>query len=454
MSEILAPLEQLPQTTRGLMIGTLRAASATLSASERAAETFRSTSSSMVAVRRTALRLNFLIARDGEEVLFFFVKRRLPTVRALSAKIHVVIDASPPLSPQERNAAERAAELPNQSAERTSYRLRVPRFLWARPSPAELGSYAPPGTTRQSGVMFRLGPNATQVLALNHPQDARRTTVSFQSIGQHAIPAPNRASKPFLLLAAALRDWLQSTSAPATELSLSLPDNPAVQTDVQVTLHWLIESYLEMERAAPRDRLSDSQRRGLSPRYLVSRYDAEIAVCVDHNGQFATVKSRDTVDIGMRLSVRREHARLVAAIDLLPPDFLCAGTLRSSFLQSLEMQFQKEPPKLPSLESASDWATFFSTANAQAIVFRTNKQGEQDREIFILPGNIDGKERTLMVRCAARVDTKRTPEKVELSECSVCYDSWAIESPLLDEETALYFFRLSTALRDWLQLLS
>ncbi len=454
MSDILAPLEQLPQTTRGLMMGTLRAAAATLSKSEPTWPTTPLLHASLVAVKRTSLQLKFLIARDGEEVLFFFVKRRFPTVRALSAQIHVVIAASPPLSLQEREALARNDATSSRSSAQTRYRLRVPSFLWAQPSSADLARYAPPGTTAQTGVLFRLGAHADEILALNHPQEPRRTTVCFERLAETATPVPSRTARPFLLLTSALRDWILSAGAGGTEIPLTLPANPAAQSDVQITLHWLIESYLAMEEIPSHDHSSKPMQRGLSPRYLVSRYEAEVAVCVDRSGHFASAKSEDTVDLGMRLSIRREQACLVATIDLLPPDFLCAGALRERFLQALDALQRKAGLKLPGLPTADAWSDFLATAQNDAIVFRASKRGDLDREIFILPGKVDGQERTLIVRCTAKVDMRATPEKIELAESSVGYDSAAPLGSLLDEETAGYFFRLSAALRDWLQFLS
>lgn len=452
MSDVIAPLEQLPQTTQALMAATLKAAATTLTASEDRIHSEPLHRAALWAVRKTALDLRFLIARDGEEVLFFFVKRQLPTAIALSVRLRVVIEAHPPASPLEPNRPAIPGQAKMESSDRAQHQLRIPPFLWLKPDAAALSLYAPPESTSRRAVLFRVGTAAQSVLAIRDPEDARKAMLCLTPVGKPVRPLPVRAAEPFLLLAETLRDWLLSSMSTATLHEVRIPENPSQQTDVHVTLHWFVESFLAMERASPSP---DIEARGsLNPRYLVSCFQAELQLAVDDSGLLATEKTKTRTELGMRLRLTRERGQLRALIDLLPPDFLCSGPLRESFLTALEARCRRGGPPLPQLASGDAWSSFLSSARSRAVVLRTGKTGAHDQEVFILPGTCGEKPRTVLVRAVAQVDTRPQTPQVALSQESIAYDSFAPTPQLLDEEITGYFLRLSASLRDWLRLLS
>lgn len=452
MSDVFAPLEQLPQTTRAFCAQTLRAAEITVEQSQRRMDREPLHRAAMWVVRRTQLDFRFLIARDGEDVLFFFVKRQLPSALALSAHLVVSMEAAPPVSPQTPSRDGRTA--PTQGEAATRYRLRIPSFLWAKPDASARTKYAPPGTDERNGILFRVGSHAEWVLAIRDPEHPKKAALCFGPLGQSARPLPLRVADPFLRLTETLRDWLLGPTGSGDIHDLRFPENPSHQSDVHVTLHWFVESYLAMERESAAADSALSSRAMNRPRYQVSGYQAELQVCVDEQGQFANPQTPNPINIGLRLSLRRDRGWLTALIDLLPPDFLVDGALHASFLSALESLFRKEPHPIPQITDADGWSEFLSSARSHAVVFRTGKDGKQDREVFLLPGSCAGKKRTLLVRAMASVSWQKKDPHVALQKGEVCYDSLSASPDLLDEEVASYFLRLCSSLRDWIGRLS
>ena len=92
-------------------------------------------------------------------------------------------------------------------------------------------------------------------------------------------------------------------------------------SDVHATLYWLVEGYRSLEaeqKTTPAEPLPPALA-AILPSYRTEDYTAEISLCVDHAGRFATPKERQPVSLTMHLEVRREQGALVARIMLGPP---------------------------------------------------------------------------------------------------------------------------------------
>ena len=95
----LATLEELPFTTRELASATIQAGRQLLSRSAADIAPGAAPQQGLLAIRRTALELKFYVARDGQEILFFFVKRQRPTMRSLAARLQLTLVAVPESAP-------------------------------------------------------------------------------------------------------------------------------------------------------------------------------------------------------------------------------------------------------------------------------------------------------------------------------------------------------------------
>ena len=447
----LAPLEELPRATRELARATLQAGRTLVSASVAGLSAEPSAPRALHAIRRTVLQLHFFIARSGEEIIFFFFKKQLATIRPLEARLqlalHAVPDSPAPAPAPTHSGATLAA------AEACSYRLLVPPFLKARPSAEELASYAPPGTTAENGILLCIGPEGRHVLGIRDPEAEAGAAAVYTT--QTRQPLTGWPAEPFLELTETLRAWLTATKATDQEVSLALPTDPGAMSDVHATLYWFVEAYrsVEAEQKADQARPLPQPLASIAPRYRIEDYTAELSLCVDRTGHFATPKERQPVALGMHLEVRRELGALVARITLMPPDFLSSGTLRATFLQQLKKSLSSGRLKKLGMTQADHWSSFVDSATERAVVLRTNRENDTDTDVVVLPGTWQDQPRTLILQVTAKVDVNAQPLNVQLSGVALSYDSQASAQALLDDGTVTYFMRLMTALKDWLFVL-
>jgi len=452
MSNVLAPLEELPITTRQLVTATLRSGRQLLKESAaNLTESQLRLSAGLWTIRRAAIDLRFLIARQGEEVFFFFVRRQLPTVQPLRARLQVSFQTAAPTVPSDEFPP---AYQKRRGREEALYCLQIPFFLWARPSQEEWAQNAPLGTTADNGVLFRLGKEGRSVLGIRSPELGTRAACSYKEEGSAARLLTGWPVEPFLEFAQTLRAWLMGEQSRCTELDLELPSDPSQMSDVHVTLYWFVEGFRAMEAANQEPDPKSDPLAPIIPSYEPTEYRAEISLSVDEKGHFATAQSRDLVCLGMRLSVRRECGTLLARVALEPPDFLCSGGLRDSFLAALRQSVPRSVPPSFDLREAGVWSDFVSSAEARAVVFRVAKDGEIDEDVVILPGRVQGSARTLILKTSAVVDASAQPAKIRLYRAALSYDSQVAGPQSLDDETVGYFLRLARVLKDWLDLLA
>ncbi len=455
MPDTLAPLEELPQTTREFVTSTIASGIRLLSQSAALFKPDQSAISGLFALRSAILNLHFFVARDGEEVIFFFFKKERPTVTPLQAELTATVQAVAQTAPSAPPSAS-AAPTPVTSAAASvpcSYRLLVPPFLVARPSAQDLADYAPPGTTADNGILLRLGADGSHVLGVRDPAAGKNATAVFTTLSRQ--PLDGWSAEPFLELIETLRQWLSADDGRGQELDLLLPSDPGSMTDVHVTLYSFVAAYLSMEAEAQR-----AQAQPLPPplpffvpSYAVQDYTAEISLCVDESGRFATTDQGELVSLGLRMTVSRETANLVARITLHPPDFLFSGSLHQVFLAQLRGSMPGSVLKSINMPTADQFNDFLDSAADRTVVFRTEHDGDSDVDIVVLPGTFGGNPRTLILRTIAVVDTKANPPSVKLSGITLSYDSKLSGKQLLDDKTVTYFMRLLTALKDWLTVL-
>jgi hypothetical protein len=446
----LSILEELPFATRELASATLRAGRQLLSSSAAGIAPEAAQQQGLVTLRRTALELKFFLARDGQEVRFFFVKRQRPTVRSLAGRLQLTLLAVPP--PSSATAAEPSQSGAGRSAttEACSYRLMVPPFLLIRPTPDELTRYAPAGTTAENGVLLRTGPSGQYVLGIRNPEAEKNAQVVYTT--RERQPLDRFWAEPFLDLVETLRAWLAGGASAATEVPLPVPTDPSAMSDVHAILYWFVRGYCSMEHAYTLAQPLPPPLAMLMPSYQTAEYQAEINLCVDRLGRFVRPDEPQPMALGMKLTVGRELGQLVARVTLSPPDFLVAGEMHATFLGELRRSTPNKVLKALEL-SPSDWSDFLSSAAERLVVFRVERSSSGDTDAVVLSGTWRREQRTLILRTVAKVDAAAKPMTVKLSEVTLCYDSLAGSGQTLDNQIVTYFMRLALALKQWIAAL-
>lgn len=448
-----APLEELPMTTRELARATLRAGRTLVRASVARRSSQPGPPRALLAIRRTSLQLHFFIARSGEEIIFFFFKKQLGTIRPLEAQLQISLCVRQELPAT--NTPPAVATTGAAPAESCSYRLVAPPFLKLRPTAAELAIYAPDGTTVESGVLLYIGPQGRHVLGILNPEAGSRAAALYTTPTRQALTG--WPAEPFLELTETLRAWLADTQSNDPEVNLAIPTDPSAMSDVHATLYWFVAAYrsVEAEQKAASAEPLPPPLATIVPSYGLEEYTADIALCVDRTGRFATAKERQPVSLALHLEVRRELGALVARIKLSPPDFLASGALRATFLAKLRSGTPSATLKSIGMPQVALWSEFLDSATERAVVLRTSRDitSDTDTDVVVLPGTWQGRARTLILQTQAKVDVKAQPVHVALLAVALRYDSQASTKALLDDDTVTYFMRLAAALKHWLAVL-
>lgn len=449
MTAVLAPLEELPTTTTALVRATLHAQQGLLERST--ARLLSATlSDSVWMVRKASLQLHFFIARSAEQVLFFFARTALPEVRPLSVQLAVTVEAAPHPTPAVvSEAAQRLSALP-------IHLLTVASCLVAQPSAQDFAQHAPPGTTAEDGILFRMGTDQRSYLGIRHPARGLSAQLCYHQEGQPATMLRGFPVAPFLELAQSIRCALLEPDDASQALPIQLPHDPGALSDVHVSLFWLIEGFRLME-AGLMQTAQASPFQQLAVRYEPSVYQAELALRLNQQGFFVSDPAVDAVSLGLRVCVLRERGSLLVRLSLLPPDFLVHGLLRDSFLQALKQSTPLPVRKQLGFLDDDAWSALIDSAQERAVIFRVERTRLADVNVVILStasSRTEGSSRQIIVRCLAQVDAQASPPSVKLSDVALRYDSAQGTSQNLDDETARYFVRLASAFQIWLRVLN
>jgi hypothetical protein len=447
MTAVLAPLESLPTATTALLRATLHAQQGLLERSTARLLSLKAPDSVWM-VRQSSLSLRFFIARSAAQVLFFFARRDLPEVRPLSAQLDVTVQAVPAPIPTE-HAAQPDPDQP-------IHLLTVPSFLMVKPSAADFAQHAPPSTTEADGILFRFGTQPRCYLGIRHPERGPSAQISYHEEGKPAMVITELPVTPFLSLTETIRSELTADGSAAQTLPIQIPHDPSALSDVYVALFWLIEGFRLMETCST-EQLGDvaSPLAQLALSYAPSFYQAELALRVNQQGYFVSDPDADAISLLLRVSVSRERGSLLARLSLLPPDFLCQGTLREAFLRALRQSGSRSLRGQLGLRDEDEWLSFLDSAQERAVIFRVDRTRSADVNVVVLSAAATATTaaRQIILRCLAQVDMQQSPPTVTLSDVALRYDSLRGSKQVLDGETLGYFLRLASAFQRWLRLL-
>lgn len=385
-------MRRVAEATRALAAATLQAGRRIVAESA-SVEHADGVAPTILAIRRAALQLRLYLELSGQEILFFFVKRKPQGVRPIEASLHVAMQA-----------VEDDGYLPPAQGTR-SYAVQLPAFLHPAPSIDALRRHAPL-------VAFI---------------EKLRAWVAGEQQAQHRF----------------------NLTLPEDPLKWN---NVHTTLDHFVEGYLQIEiAMMELRRTSvlpPLDRVT--------PAYLPVDYQAEIALRLDRKGRFATLDAQDPLALTMKLQVAREKGALAAHITLSPPDFLVAGELRDAFLQALEddAKTARRLREALKLDSDGDCTGFLTSARAHAVVFRTAHASQTDTDTIVLPGMSGVAARTVILLAEVTVKTTSRPPEVSIHEVDVGYDSLSDEDQAIDDKTAAYLARLCATFADWRSILS
>lgn len=400
-------------------------------------------------LRRMRIILRMTIAEESKQ-LVFFVRRRASQETGLDASL--TAEVSPSARPLERTEF---------GAQDIPVSLVTPPFLELRPTDSQLDELAFGRSERERTELFTLGNDQwlaiwSRKTLLSHKVRAKLWTAGVAREGDWSSALALWAARP---LVRAMTRWARNDFE-GTHNRLGLVFRRMVEpSESDQLLAALVDAFAKARVAMIRESSpAGLLRRMLTTEYSLSRYEGEVTLRLDENGEIA-FEGDDTVQV--RFTVRTtegEHGPRVT-VTPAPPDFLASGGLHEAFLAAIREQAvifdltDAIRAKLPAI-TTEETAAFVARAAESATVFRSVRNHDGDWNVFALSGLLLGEERLVVFKCYVRV-TEQDGWNVELLKDPEIIHVGLLsdDSGMLDSQTTRYFLRMTSALGTWRRLL-
>lgn len=395
-------------------------------------------------LRRADFSWKLYLARHKKEVVFFFFREDSPA--------EVVLDTTVSLSVQ---AVIRAQEPAPFDESQIQYYVVVPPFVIRRPTPKQLADLAPDGATALDTVLFQVGPDREDVLAITDANSGTdRVKLRYRGGPEELrTPAGTWRLEPFLGLIRAIRSWVSGGFDQGQYVPMVIA-NDNVKSMPRSMLRLLTEAYISAQYGArPEPAPLSAILQPLQSDYEISDYQAKVLLRLTPDGEIAREHSDDPFQLLMNVVLTSEATHVRARVSVGPPDFVISGPLHQAFVESLREE--KALDELSSLLSATkaEIKDSLSTSGEQCSIFRTKREEDYDTDIIVLPGMKSGKRTLSVVRGKFEVKAKKSPPVVTVKQDSL---KKLFSGPLttdargVDDDMVEYFLRLVKALRNWI----
>lgn len=244
-------------------------------------------------------------------------------------------------------------------------------------------------------------------LNLLGPDDIARARVAYMWHGDEKArivfptspPGAPRVSyepEPFRMLLDAVARWVKSGFKTGEPWPIHL-DQQSTEAIPQI-LQALVSGWNSAHRATVRP--ADDPLWELVPDLEVLHYRAAITLRLQPDGRLAVKPDDDS--FRLELSVEEQDGQLTLSVG--PPDFLVSGALRDQILvEVLTAKIIRKWAESAGLgNTLGFFETFVRTAAPQALIFRGEKRGFTDTEIFVFEGDWAGQTRKVI----AAIDLK------------------------------------------------
>lgn len=160
----------------------------------------------------------------------------------------------------------------------------------------------------------------------------------------------------------------------------------------------------------------DDALRELVPDLEILHYRASVTLRLQPDGHLAVKPDDD--NFRLEMSVQEQDGQITLSVG--PPDFLVSGALRDQIMGAvLTAKIIKKWAESARLDSTLGFfESFIRTAAAQALVFRGEKRGFTDTEIFVFEGDWAGRTRQVIASVELKVRKINDDFQVAVTEDS------------------------------------
>ncbi|MFC1822084.1 hypothetical protein ACFL9T_05205 [Thermodesulfobacteriota bacterium] len=440
-------IERLPEETKALAQGVRKAAGELLKTSiERLMMPTWPIGECMV-LRDVKFWWNFYMAKEGDEVVFFFFQKDRP--------VRIILDAT--VSFRAVPIASVEEPIPIDSSQ-ISYRIVLPPFVIAKPSPRQMTELAPEGATAENTILFQVGSGWQNVLAIKDAeQGVSGGKISY--IGEtenNQGPSQTWRVIPFLALIDSIRSWISAGFDRGEEELLEMLD-VANESDPKRILRLVVQAYISAVNSIQSNPPKvTSLLEPLVTNYGISGYQAKVLLRLKPNGELAIDDEDDPFQLLMHISLSPEKISVKARVTIGPPDFIISGPLHEAFISSLQEESALEEIGRLLGYSKDEIKDYLSRVGTRSSIFRTKRERRSDTDILVFPGMLSGRITLSILRGRFEVHAADDPPRVRLIKNSMKLLFAGVPSSTsrgLDNDTIKYFLRFVVAIKHWIEVL-
>ena len=193
--------------------------------------------------------------------------------------------------------------------------------------------------------------------------------------------------------------------------------------------------------------------------YGVGDFRARVRMRLNEEGELTGADDRNPFRLLMTMTLARSARGPLARVAIGPPDFLVTGSLHRLFWE----QLIKDDRPLGALRddiangvvppSIREMRAFLRRTGPGAVIFRTNRKGNEDTDILLFRGVVRGREHRLILRAKFRVSQKAGGHEVKIEMGSIKvlhFLPTSFTGSTVEKEAGHYFLRLIAAIQDWM----
>ena len=282
---------------------------------------------------------------------------------------------------------------------------------------------------------------------------AAQAEVAFQRIASTGAKKYTYMPRIFLLLLEEIAAWSRASFEPGEQYPVPVPSSSSALA-AQRLLAAVIGAWKAGNHACLSD-CSDELVLSLARPLRVRDYRAEVILRLQPDGSLAEKVADDTFRLRMSVGTAEVRGEPVANVSLGPPDFLSSGKLRDRLLERLADKEHDvfEEFDLPDnrKEVLSQW---MRSALSDAIVFRAEKDRDEDTDVFVLRADWEGVRRTAAF--SSRLEIEKVGDDYRITKFDspeVIYTDIPGAKNPLDVRFPRYFLTFSQQLGYWYRAL-
>lgn len=273
----------------------------------------------------------------------------------------------------------------------------------------------------------------------------------------------NWRAQPFLILYESIRKWISGSWDKLEGTPIRLDDD----NELNLMIQSLVKAFLLTKRKLREDHLRNTNGdflNGLTHRYDLKNYHADLVLRLDNRGDFALFDSKRSFQLGLEIGLSEKEPNFEASLKMNIPDFLVEGKLYRGFWDlfldnkrddklraELQDRMQKGPHEVINDEDLTD---LLEQARAgDGSVFRIERGQRMDINLFFISGRLRGEKIFLIFSAKLNVISALEPDiRIRKESLRIHYLA-KDDQGTVDQDFVEYFLRIIWYFHKWIDVL-